>query len=310
MKKNPAAVLIVFVLMTVIRAQASPSAGAPEKPRIRILTTVFPLMEFARETAGERGEVALLLPPGAEVHTWQPKVSDIRKLGSYDVFIYIGRGLEPWADDILKGAARPGLKIFEVGRELQSNSPGSERVHRTASATLDPHIWLDFGLDLVLIDRLRDLFRTLDPENAGLFERNAARYKERLRRLDDQCRQAFGSCLQKTFIFGGHEAFGHFARRYGLEQIAVYGLSPDAAPTPKELAAIMTEAKKRNIRTIFFEPGVSDKMARLIAGEIGADIRLINPGHNLTKAQMAAGVTFIDLMESNLESFKHGLACR
>ena len=310
MKKNPAAVLSLFVLLAVICAQAFLSAASPEKPRIRILTTVFPLMEFARETAGERGEVALLLPPGAEVHTWQPKVSDIRKLASYDLFIYIGPGLEPWANDILKGAARPGLKIFEVGRELQSNAPGSEGVHKTTSATLDPHIWLDFGLDLVLIDRLRDLFQTLDPENAGLFERNAARYKERLRRLDDQCRLAFGSCLQKTFIFGGHEAFGHFARRYGLEQVAVYGLSPDAAPTPKELAGIMAEAKKRNIRTIFFEPGVSDKMARLIAGEIGADIRLINPGHNLTKAQMAAGVTFIDLMESNLESFKHGLSCR
>lgn len=311
MKMNRAAAFILFSMFSADFLElARPSIVPQEKPRIRILTTVIPLQEFARETAGERGDVGLLLPPGAEVHTWQPKVSDIRKFASWDVFIYIGHGLEPWASDILKGAARPGLKVFEVGRELPLLSPGPERDHRDASASLDPHIWLDFGLDLVIIDRLRDLLQALEPENAGLFERNAARYKERLRRLDDKCRLAFGSCLQKTFIFGGHEAFGYFARRYGLEQVAVYGLSPDAAPTPKELAAIMAEAKTRKIKTIFFEPGVSDKMARLIAREIGADIRLLNPGHNLTKEQIAAGVTFIDLMESNLESFKHGLVCR
>ena len=310
MRMNPATVFFLFALLTGNPLHTFPSARLPEKPKLKILTTVFPLLEFARETAGERGEVGLLLPAGAEVHTWQPKVSDVRKLASTDVFIYIGEGLEPWAADLLRGAARRDLKIFEVGRELGLSLADPEGDHHSVSVSRDPHVWLDFGMDQVLVDRLRDLFRALDPEEAGLFERNASHYKEKLRRLDEKCRTTFAACRQKTFFFGGHAAFGRFADRYGLEQVAVYGLSPDAAPTPKELAGIMDEAKKRKITTVFFEPGVSDKIARLIAAETGADVRLLNPGHNLIRSQIEANVTFIDLMESNLESFKHGLSCR
>jgi len=310
MNMNPATACFLIALAA---GPALPLSAPPlpEKPKIRILTTVFPLLEFARETAGERGEVGLLLPAGAEVHTWQPKVSDIRKLASWDIFLCIGQGLEPWADDLVKGAARPGLRVFEAGRELGLSAAEAEAARPAAdSLSHDPHLWLDFGMDLVLIDRLRDLLTVLDPGSAGLYERNAARYKEKLRLLDDKCRTTFASCRQKAFIFGGHEAFGRFASRYGLEQIAVYGLSPDAAPTPKDVVGIISEAKKRKITTVFFEPGVSDKVARLIAAEIGGDVRLLYPGHNLTRAQVEAKVTFLDLMESNLESFKHGLSCR
>ncbi|MCX6577838.1 MAG: zinc ABC transporter substrate-binding protein, partial [Candidatus Aminicenantes bacterium] len=84
------------------------------RPKIKIMTTVFPLLEFARAVAGERGEVSLLLPPGAEVHTWQPSFGDVRKLASLDAFIYIGSGLEPWAGDLLRGAGRPDLRLLEI----------------------------------------------------------------------------------------------------------------------------------------------------------------------------------------------------
>lgn len=306
--KRAAAVLLLIAAGAALEGRLS--FGAKEKPKIKILTTVFPLQEFIRETAGSRGEVNLLLPPGAEVHTWQPKVSDIRKLTSCDVFISIGMGLEPWAKDILKGVPRSGLKVFEVGREIGGLPEDPSLQGARASEARDPHIWLDFGLDQTIVKRIRDFLTVLEPDQSAYFADNAARYNAKLRRLDDQCRQAFDSCLHKTFIFGGHAAFGYFARRYGLEQIAVYGLSPDAAPTPKVLAAAIDETKRRNIKTIFFEPGVSDKMARLIAREVGADIRLLNPGHTLTRDQIKAGVTFLDLMASNLESFKHGLSCR
>lgn len=277
---------------------------------MKILTTVFPLQEFVRETAGSRAEVALLLPPGAEVHTWQPRVSDIRRLAACDAFLYIGLGLEPWADDILKGVARANLKVFEVGSAIGGRPKNRADGGTAPSEARDPHIWLDFGLDQTIVEKIRDFLTDLEPSQAAFFADNAARYITRLKRLDDQCRGTFSSCLQKSFVFGGHAAFGYFARRYGLEQIAVYGLSPDASPSPKELAAAIAETKRRNIRTIFFEPGASDKMARLIAREVGADIRLLNPGHTLTAGQIKEGVTFLDLMASNLESFKHGLACR
>jgi zinc transport system substrate-binding protein len=175
---------------------------------------------------------------------------------------------------------------------------------------VDPHVWLDFGLDLVLLDHVARVLGEIEPGGAADFAKRAESYKDKLRRLDAEYREAFRNCDRKTFVFGGHAAFGYLARRYGLEQVSVYGLSPDAAPSPKALIGIIARAKTLRIRTVFFEENVSDKMARLIARELEADVRVLNPGHNLTPAQFEAGVTFIDLMRQNLENFKHGLGCR
>jgi zinc transport system substrate-binding protein len=174
---------------------------------------------------------------------------------------------------------------------------------------MDPHIWLDFGLDQVIVDRIQQRLSEIEPENAADFERAAASYKEKLQRLDAKYRDRLSRCRQKTFIFGGHSAFAYLARRYHLEQIPVYGLSPDAAPTPRQLVDVIGLARKHNIKTIFFETSVSDKLARLIAREVGADTSLLYPGHNLTKEQWRSGMTFLSLMEKNLESLRHGLVC-
>jgi zinc transport system substrate-binding protein len=309
MKTKRKATFLVLALATASIAFADMREARPTRPKIKVLATVFPLMEFARAVAGDRGDVSLLLPPGAEIHSWQPRVSDIKKIAGLDLFLCIGPSLEPWAPEILNSAGKPGLRTIEALRVLAPGGfDGSGPIPDTES--VDPHVWLDFGLDLALLDRIAKVLGEIDPEDAAAFIAGADAYKDKIRRLDAEYRDAFKSCDEKSFIFGGHAAFGYLARRYGLEQVPVYGLSPDAAPTPKAMTEIIARAKTMRIRTVFFEENVSDKMARLIAREIGADIRVLNPGDNLTKDQFAAGLTFLELMGRNLESFKHGLGCR
>jgi len=304
-----AALLLILVApLGLLAGMTSPSAAAP-RPKIKIMATVFPLMEFAREIAGDRGEVGILLPPGAEIHSWQPRVSDIRKIAVLDLFLFIGSGLEPWATEVLRSVGRPGLRTIEAARvPAPPEDPAGPAA--ASEAGEDPHIWLDFGRDLVLIDRMVRVLGELDPDGAEEFAKRGEAYKDKLRRLDAEYRDAFRTCDERTFVFGGHAAFGLLARRYGLVQVPVYGLSPDAAPSPKAMTGIIERAKILRIRTVFFEENVSDKMARMIARELRADVRVLNPGHNLTRAQFDAGVTFIDLMRQNLENFKHGLGCR
>lgn len=279
------------------------------RPKIKIMTTVFPLWEFARAVAGEKGDVSLLIPPGTDVHTWQPRVSDMEKFASSDLLIFIGADLEPWLADLLRSIPKPGFRTLEACRGL-TLLPGGE-IARAAPEDqhFDPHVWLDFGLDQTIIDRIETALSKIEPESASEFKRGAASYKARLEDLDAAYKKGLSRCVQRTFIFGGHSAFAYLARRYHLEQISVYGLSPDAAPTPRQLIEVMELAKKLKIKTIFFETAVSDKLARLIASEVGAGTSLLNPGHNLTKEQWRSGVTFLGLMGRNLESLRHGLIC-
>lgn len=280
------------------------------RPRIKILTTIFPLMEFAREVAGEKGEASLFVPPGAEVHTWQPRISDIAKFSSLDLFIYIGRNLEPWVGDILKSIKNPRFRTLEASQNIVLIRGSGLLLNQNEEEAADPHVWLDFNNDIIIVDQIQKILSEIDPENADFFSQRAANYKKKLIKLSSQFEEALKDCRHRMFIFGGHSAFGYLAERYKLEQISLYGLSPDSEPTPKQILRVITLARKQGIKTVYFEANVNPKLARLIAREIGAQVLPLNPCHNLTKKQLMSGISFFDIMEENLNNLKDGLICR
>ena len=271
------------------------------------MTTIFPLKEFAQAVVGNRGDAELLLPPGAEIHAWQPKPSDLVKLSSADVFVYIGAELEPWAEDILRSVKNPHLRVIEA-------SEGMTLTHNTADehdhGAHDPHVWLDFANDKKIIDMIAEVLSEIDPDGRAVFQENAGIYKKKLDALDDMYRKGLERCDQRTIVLGGHAAFGYLARRYDLSQISLYGLSPDSKPTPRQLIDVIEFVKEKGIEAIFFEVNISGELARVIAEEAGAKTLVLNPGASLPRGQDHSGITFLNIMEKNLESLKNGLRCR
>ena len=135
------------------------------------------------------------------------------------------------------------------------------------------------------------------------------RYRKKLKALDQKYQQGLKNCRHGKIFLAGHSAFGYLAERYHLEQIPLYGASPDAEPSPKKLAEVVDKARKNNIKVIYFESLSSDRLARVLAQEIGALVLALNPGPNLTKEQIKSGVTFLSLMEKNLINLREGLIC-
>jgi len=306
------------ILMFVVFLGLAPGQVKPGK--IKIVTTVFPLMEFAEGVCGIKGEVSLLLPPGAEVHTWKPRPSDIVSLTSADCFIYIGANLEPWIRDLLKSVRHPGLKILEASKDLFDHVDGDifspiqdvsqEQAEHHVHTEVDPHIWLDFDLDQMIVDKIAALLSDMDPDNSALYVGNARVYKDKLQRLHKKYQAGLEPCRHRTLILGGHGAFGYLARKYSLNQISLYGLSPDSKPTPKQLVEVVKLAKSQGVDFIFFEKYVSDELAKVMAREVGARTIILNPGANLTKKELDSEVSFFDIMERNLENLRHGLGCQ
>jgi len=300
-----------FLLLALL---ASPEMLGAEV--LSAVTTIFPLKEFAQSVGGERVRVRLLLPPGSEPHTWEPKPSDIATLTHADVFIYIGAAMEPRADSIVKSLDNDTIDIVEVSRSMPliriggaHHRGGDSDKEELSEGAVDPHIWLDFECSQAIVDTIEHAFSSKDPGWAGYYQKNADRYKKKLQELDLKYKKVLSTCKCKELILGSHAAFAYMARRYGLEQIALYGLSPNSEPTPKTLANVIGMAKKYQVRAIFFEELVSDTLARTIAREVGAEALVLNPGANLTKVQIESGVTFLSLMEQNLQNLKYGLNC-
>lgn len=304
--------------MTAMVVFLVPSLAVPsldsQVPPVRIMTSVFPLKEFAQAVAGPRAEVSLLLPPGAEVHTWQPRPSDIFKLSSADVFITIGSGLEPWVDDMLRSVKNPDLKVLEASRWLSllgEVHPDDEPQKKDDEhGGDDPHIWLDLAYDQIIIDKIVEALAHLDPASASLFEQNGALYKSKLKSLDERFKQGLRDCLHRTLIIGGHAAFGYLAKRYDLDQVALLGLNPEAKPTPKQLIEVIRLTREKGIKTVFFERQLSRETAEVIAKEVGARTLVLHPGANPSSKDISSGLTFLGIMENNLENLRNGLSCR
>jgi len=303
---------IVTVIVLTLFACVCFLDSSDNPPKIKIMASIFPLMEFAKAVSADRGDVQLLLPPGAEVHTWSPRPSDILKLSNADLFIYVGSDLEPWVHDILKSIKNPDLKVMEASQGLSIIKKEADLEHHEAeheNEEMDPHIWLDFENDQKIVRAISLLLSELDPANAHIFKKNASAYIDKLEILDKEFMNAFKNCSQRILVLGGHAAFGYLARRYNLRQISLYGLNPDSKPSPRKLIEIVELIKNYKIKSIFFEVSVSDELARVIAKEVGAQTLVLNPGANLTKKQLEAGISFFDIMKRNLENLKNGLSC-
>lgn len=300
MKRFAAALVLLGLAAAPLRPQA-PSA-TPRK--LRIVASIFPLSEFARAVAGEGADVRLLLPPGAGVHTWQPRASDIIKTAESDLFVHIGGGLEPWLEDFLQSVSRKRLRVLAAADFLDL-----EKEAHDGREAADPHVWLDFDRDRAIVGRLAAVLGELDPAGAGAYSERAAAYNLRLEELDRLYAEGLGSCANRVLLVAGHEAFGYLARRYGLEQLSLSGLSPDAEPTPRGVAAMVEKARAGGVRSVFREAGESPKLADVLAREIPAAVFVLSTGANLSRRDRDAGATFLDLMRSNLVSLKRGLGC-
>jgi zinc transport system substrate-binding protein len=287
--------------------------------KIRVVASIFPLKEFAGAVGGDRAEVHLFLPPGAEVHAWEPKPSEVVKISKADIFVYLGPSLEPWAHKVIKAAQGKGLAVVEAGKGLPfissdkhghgEKGPPAHAHGHSHSHKLDPHVWLDFSLGLKIVDSIASAFAKKDPPRAADYRRNAEAYKTRLVELDKQYREALASCRHRRILLGGHAAFGYLARRYGLQQTALSGVNPAAEPTPRRMAEILEQIRKTGVKYIFAEEMVHPKTSRVLAAEAGVEVLLLNPGGNLTVEQSLRNLTFLELMEENLKTLKQGLEC-
>ncbi|MDD5593225.1 MAG: zinc ABC transporter substrate-binding protein [Candidatus Margulisbacteria bacterium] len=270
--------------------------------RIKVITTLFPEYDFVRSVGGDKVDVKLLLPPGIEPHAFEPTPQDILDINRADIFIYTNRYMEPWVETLLKGTTGKNLLVVDASRGIQ---------FMRGSGGVDPHVWLDLGNAQIMVDNVRDALIAKDPGDGPLYSSNADNYKQRLRQMDRQFKAALADCKHKLYIFGGHFAFSYFNRRYGLEYLSPYrGFSPDAEPTAKALIELIGKMRANDIKYVYYEELISPKVAQTIARETGAKLLLLHGAHNLSRSELGSGITFLSIMERDLNNLKVGLECR
>ncbi|MFH1029100.1 MAG: zinc ABC transporter substrate-binding protein [Pseudomonadota bacterium] len=188
-------ILLIFTLSG-CQKSSPPFDNKDSSKKITVVTTLFPLYDFARIIGGDKANVTLLLPPGVEAHSFEPKPADLVTISKADVFVYTNAAMEPWATKLLNGVAPPALRIVDASTgatmlttEKDSNEEKGHGGHideghdHDHAGGIDPHLWLDFKNAMIMVDNLTAAFIAKDPANESYYKANATTYKAELQKL-------------------------------------------------------------------------------------------------------------------------------
>ena len=279
--------------------------------KLQVAASFYPMAEFARNVGGDKAEVFVLVPDGAEAHDWEPSPSDLSRLGKAQVFVYNGV-VEPWAKQALTAlserkilAVQTGLGLYERAGEAHEEEHHHHN-HGCTHGKQDPHVWISPKKAIKQVERITAVLCEADVKNAKYYQDNSAKYVEQLKALDIQLTNLAKNAPRKVFVTA-HAAFGHLADDYGLRQMAVNGLSPHAEPTPADLQRLIKVVKEENVRYVFFETLTDPKLAKLVADETGAEISVLDPLEGLNEEGRKNKLDYLQIMQRNIHNLQIAL---
>lgn len=309
------AIIMLGVILTAGCGQkaAAPGDSAQQAPKIKVLASVYPVYEFVRQVGGDKVEIAMMVPAGAEPHEWEPSAKDLVNVKNAKLFFFHGANLEHWVAKVTAKDVLGSTTAVEVSKniELKEGSTHShnheagqanEHEHDEEQET-DPHVWLDPLLAQKEVTNIAEALAAADSFNAGYYRDNAAKYNAELQKLHEEYQNSLQDAKNRIIITN-HAAFGYLAARYNLEQVAIMGLSPDAEPTPEKMTDIVKLCRERQVNYIFSETIVSPKVAETLAKEAGAKVLVLHPIDALTPDELKQGKNYLTLMRENLVNLK------
>lgn len=313
-------VILGFILVLAGCSEGSKEESISTSDKIEIVTTLFPQYDFARQIVGDKAEVTLLLPPGMESHSYEPTPADMIKINKANLFIYTGELMEPWAHKMIESVDSEQVKVLDVSQGIPLLAPNEEdEQHHDHEAeveghehseddghhhTYDPHIWTSPQNAKVMVNNILEALCEVDPQNADYYKANAQAYQLQLDNLNDEFEVVVSNSKHDTIYHSGRFAMQYLMQQYGINYVS----APfEAEPSAALVAQVINEIKANNIPAIYYEELITPKIAQMISEETGAQMLLLHSCHNVSKEDFDNGVTYLSLMEQNVENLKIGL---
>jgi zinc transport system substrate-binding protein len=288
-----------LLLIAMLAGGCGAGAGASDG-RLEVVAAFYPLAEAAREVGGGSAETDDLTPSGVEPHDLELRPSDVGRIRDADLILYIGGGFQPALEDAIAASGNDAAAVDLLeGLPLR---PGGHEDERT-----DPHVWLDPRLMIRIVERIGEELGKRLPGERPAFARNASAYARSIEELDRGYTEVMRTCERRQLVTA-HAAFGYLAARYGLEQIPISGITPEAEPSPKRLQEVAGLAERLGVTTIYFETLVDPRVAASVARTVGARTAVLDPIEGLSGDN--AGETYVTLMRTNLSALATGLGCK
>ncbi len=287
----------IFLVFAVAVAGCSPSGGAVGG-KVDVVGSFYPLAWAAERVGGQRVHVLDLTPPGVEAHDTTLSARQVADVEEADVVFLLGTfGFQPQVEAAARDARGLVVDVTEGMSLHPSGEPG---------LSSDPHVWLDPTLMQTIVRAVSAALVRADPGGRSSHEAGSRALVEELAHLDDSYRSQLSDCTFTTFVTT-HEAFGYLAARYGLRQIGIEGLTPEAEPSADQLRAAEAAISDGSAAPAVFYEGTSEgeRIGRSVAGAVGVEALPLG-----TLEFDPDPDDYLSVMRDNLASLEKGLQCR
>jgi zinc transport system substrate-binding protein len=263
----------------------------------------YPLQYVTEGVGGDAVIVTSLTSPGMEPHDLELTAKQVAAVGSSDLVFY-EKGFQA-AVDAAVNEQHPS-RVLDAATLVPLRATTGFEAEEGSASNLDPHTWLDPATMITYANAVAEQLSQARPEHAEMFRQRAQALVASLTALDTEFRTGLAHCDRMAFVTS-HAAFGYLAERYGLEQVGITGLSPDAEPTPARLAAVQKIAKEKGVTTIFSETLASPALAEALAKDLGLKTDVLDPLEGVTAE--SRGTDYPSIMRSNLTALKTANGC-
>lgn len=275
--------------------------------RLQVVTAFYPLQFLAQRIGGDAVRVTQLTKPGAEPHDVELSPRQVARINDAGLVVLL-KGFQPAVDDAVRQEAKDrafdaGSVVELLAAEEHEDEPGEEE-HAEAAGGTDPHVWLDPVRYATIADKLAERLAQVDPAHATGYAERARTLRDDLEKLDGEYAAAVRTC-QRREIVTSHAAFHYLADRYGLTEVGITGISPEAEPSAGRLTRVAEQARAAGTTTIFFETLVSPKVADTVARAVGARTAVLDPLEGVS----GPGADYFSVMHANLTALTAALGC-
>ena len=328
---------VLCLLLIVCMAAGCGKAGNTDTARsekLSIVTTIFPEYDWVRQILGEKADQAdmtMLLDTGVDLHSYQPSADDILKIAKCDMFIYVGGESDEWVDDALATAENPNMVVINLLEALgdavkdeeivEGMEAEHEHEHEEEDADdhegeeegpeKDEHVWLSLQNAAALCKVIAEKLGEIDSAGKDVYTANANAYIGKLHALDGQYKEAVAAAETKTLLFGDRFPFRYLADDYGLDYYAAFaGCSAESEASFETIAFLAGKADELGLRTIMQIESADGKIANTIKATTKAKdqtVLTLDSMQSVTAGDVENGVTYLSIMEKNLDVLKQAL---
>ncbi len=297
--------ILICILCVALLCGCSAVTDTKESSKITVVTTIFPLYDFARAIGGDNIEVKMLIRPGTEVHSYDPLPSDMAAVYDSKLFLYIGGESDTWVDTLLSdGGINSQSLIDTVGHNHEEHED-----HTHGHDHIDEHIWTSPDNAVLMLETICESIIKIDAENAEIYRKNCGAYIKRIEEASEQISNTVSEYENPFILVADRFPFTYFTEEYNIEYEAAFdGCAVSTDISLKTMSRLTETIKEKNIKSVFCTELSSKNIANALKEELGVQIIELHSAHNVSLDDFNGGITYVDILYRNVNALERGLS--